>query len=537
MSRKLVLAMTLTLVLVGMLSVALKVQKVEAGEIIYIRENGNVEGTDKIQRDGNVYTFTDNISDEIVVERNNIVVDGADYTLQGTGAEGSNGIELARRSNVTVKNMEIKAFWYGILLYDSSIIIISGNKITNNGWIGIALSDSFNIIISGNKITNSLIGLFSMESLNNFSNNNTISGNNVTANYLFGINLGGSSNNCISGNNVTANNDSGIVLSGSSNNVLRNNVMADNRFNFAVFGSALSDFMNDVDTSNTVDGKPIVYLINQQNLSIDPQTYPNIGYLAVINSTNITIRCLHMKNNYQSVLLAYTNESLVQNVTTTNNHAGISLVSSSNNSITGSTIANNEYGIHLCNSSSNTINGNKITNNNRGIWLQESSNNKFHHNTFLDNTEQVHDYSLDNEATPPSINIWDDGFEGNYWSDYEGRYPYAKELDDSGIWDTPYRIDENNQDNYPLINPVGEEREEEEEAPSWAQLWWLWAIIAVLIVELAGSVYFLKKRKPPTPTAPTEGTLQNINLLTVATAIYKRRQLKTPTINNHLPFL
>jgi len=40
--------------------------------------------------------------------------------------------------------------------------------------------------------------------------------------------------------------------------------------------------------------------------------------------------------------------------------------------------------------------------------------------------------------------------------------------------------------------------------PIWMQ-WWLWAIVAVVIVALAG-VYFLKKRKPPTPMAPTSST-------------------------------
>ncbi len=50
-------------------------------------------------------------------------------------------------------------------------------------------------------------------------------------------------------------------------------------------------------------------------------------------------------------------------------------------------------------------------------------------------------------------NFWDNGEKGNYWSDYEDKYPNAKELDGSGIWDTPYVIDENNQDNYPLVNP------------------------------------------------------------------------------------
>ena len=43
------------------------------------------------------------------------------------------------------------------------------------------------------------------------------------------------------------------------------------------------------------------------------------------------------------------------------------------------------------------------------------------------------------------------------------------------------------------------------EVPFWTQ-WWFWTIIAIVIVALAGTVYFLRKRKPPTSTAPTSPT-------------------------------
>jgi len=51
-----------------------------------------------------------------------------------------------------------------------------------------------------------------------------------------------------------------------------------------------------------------------------------------------------------------------------------------------------------------------------------------------------------------STNVWDDSVgKGNYWSNYENEYPDAEEVDGLGIWDTPYEIDENNMDNYPII--------------------------------------------------------------------------------------
>jgi len=46
--------------------------------------------------------------------------------------------------------------------------------------------------------------------------------------------------------------------------------------------------------------------------------------------------------------------------------------------------------------------------------------------------------------------LWDNGVDqGNYWSNYEG-----EDADGNGVGDTPYIIDEENQDNYPLMNPI-----------------------------------------------------------------------------------
>ena len=50
-----------------------QIELVKAQSTIYIRADGSVEGTDKIQRDGNVYTFSDNINAEIIVEIDDVV--------------------------------------------------------------------------------------------------------------------------------------------------------------------------------------------------------------------------------------------------------------------------------------------------------------------------------------------------------------------------------------------------------------------------------------------------------------------------------
>jgi parallel beta-helix repeat protein len=104
-------------------------------------------------------------------------------------------------------------------------------------------------------------------------------------------------------------------------------------------------------------------------------------------------------------------------------------------------------GIVLANAEGVTIKNCNVTGFYAGIYTKSSSNNTVYHNNFLKNGHQV--------STDGSANTWDDGYPsgGNYWSDYEERYPNAMEIDNSGIWDTPYVIDSYDQDNYPLMIP------------------------------------------------------------------------------------
>jgi hypothetical protein len=73
------------------------------------------------------------------------------------------------------------------------------------------------------------------------------------------------------------------------------------------------------------------------------------------------------------------------------------------------------------------------------------TNNLFYQNNFLTST-------LDNFDN--GVNKWDDGKYGNYWSDYEDRYPEAKKkFLQPWMWDTPYEIEGgDNQDNCPLVD-------------------------------------------------------------------------------------
>ena len=73
------------------------------------------------------------------------------------------------------------------------------------------------------------------------------------------------------------------------------------------------------------------------------------------------------------------------------------------------------------------------------------------HNSFYKNIRQLGGCLCQGQSNASEpIHTWDDGREGNYWSDYNGT-----DVNSDGIGDTPYVFDVQNEDRYPLMtSPV-----------------------------------------------------------------------------------
>ena len=120
----------------------------------------------------------------------------------------------------------------------------------------------------------------------------------------------------------------------------------------------------------------------------------------------------------------------------------------------------------------NILSENFVMDSEYGVVVGASSSNSIYGNYFINVTQQVLDT---NESGQLSENSWNNDKEGNYWSNYNG-----EDSNGDGIGDSPQILYENNQDNYPLMNPV--DISEIPEFPSWTPILFVLSIVTVAVV-------------------------------------------------------
>jgi hypothetical protein len=146
-----------------------------------------------------------------------------------------------------------------------------------------------------------------------------------------------------------------------------------------------------------------------------------------------------------------------------------------------------------------------------GVYLSSSNSNKFYRNNITDllpitsnnNIFFENNFVIDNFLPMDGNNLWDNGSIGNYWSDYLIKYPSASEIGNSGIGDTPYVMNSDNIDYYPLMAPFEvppeptPSPEPQPEAEPFPAVLVVASVITVTVVGIGLLVYFKKRKKEP----------------------------------------
>jgi parallel beta-helix repeat protein len=518
------LSVSLALALaLGVPLLAFRTDPAYAANTIYILANGainpptaNISTTDLYR-----YVFTGPVNDAVVIQRDDILLDGHGYTLAAPASDQA--LYLYYRTNVTIANLTIQQSQTGLLLEHCTGCQVLDNVFTGNSWHAINLDTSDNTVIRRNRVidnanralridgssdnvidANTVAGNYRGIEVTTAALRNQVTGNNITANHGVGISLTGySSHNIIAGNSLTGNQGGITVEMWSSNNTISGNTVrndpgigltivqspnctvTDNAFtgnafgirlmyvnttrlrrnqlansssyDFGLYFNAYADFRNDVDTTNTVNGKPIYYWVDQHG-----QTVPaDAGIVILHECTDVRIEDLNVTDTvWQAIVIGNS-----RNVTVTGCHVdnasyrseyGLWLWNASSCHLDGNYL-HSFIGLQLDYSANNTIHGNTLTGS--GNWgavnFEQSENNVFYHNNFTGNYFDVYPDGV-------STNQWDHGYPdgGNYWDTYVTRMasprdehsgPGQDQPGPDGFWDQPFPLDDYNIDHYPIV--------------------------------------------------------------------------------------
>jgi parallel beta-helix repeat protein len=195
----------------------------------------------------------------------------------------------------------------------------------------------------------------------------------------------------------------------------------------------------------------------------------NNGNAVKITIDGCTLEGFTLRNSASpAAIFIKSDQNTIRNNTLLNNTRGIFLQSAMKNTLSGNTITdNNEYGIVLEESRDNVIEKNIIMKNKIGITLDfySLSNHIFYNN--FDNPQNVISWSPTSVWSSPQkfmytyLGLEQQGYLGNFWSDYHGR-----DKNGNGVGDTPYSIrigsnpkaifesNQNTVDAFPLMDPT-----------------------------------------------------------------------------------
>ncbi len=244
--------------------------------------------------------------------------------------------------------------------------------------------------------------------------------------------------------------------------------------------------------NTTVNGNPFYYHRNEANVLMDD---PNAHYL-IGNCTEITAFGWNSNSGGFPVQIGFSDNFSIASCEISEARVGIYLYNSLDINIQDSIMRDNgEYAIYADDATNITIDGCTFRRNSYDSWYSEAvymdadnsmilnssfvdnhlvgmeintgSFNLIENNTFCGNGKEalrlayyssnnvvVDNVFMDSGISPQAYahryNDWDDGFEGNYWSDYLGN-----DTDGDGVGDTPYEIEGASKDNFPLMVPNG----------------------------------------------------------------------------------
>jgi len=184
----------------------------------------------------------------INITASDVVLDGRGHVIDGVHLSYSYGIDASSVQNVTVINLAVREFYYGVYFTNVNSSRVENCTISRNA-VGVVLESSSSNTISNNTISSNDGSGVRLE----FSSGNTIADNTIIINYWHGVSLGFSSNNTISNNTIIYNYspEGGAIVCGISLYSSYSDTIIDNTINSNGCGVFLDSY-NTMVAGNTI---------------------------------------------------------------------------------------------------------------------------------------------------------------------------------------------------------------------------------------------------------------------------------------------
>ena len=423
--------------------------------------------------------------------KDGVIFDCGGHTIGGDGYTSGTGIDMRSNSNDNIiMNGTVSEFDTGIRINQSQNNTVTDMVSEDNGYDNIYMGYADYNNIANVSTSGSLYGFRIRHSdhnnLTNVSARDTKPWSSWGGFYLQYSDYNNFTD-IVSSNNTKY----GIYIYQDSNyNRIRNATITTNEGQGGLYVYSLSGVStkNDIDSSNTINGKPIQFFDNYYKACPSNQvleyndTYSLIhfynGYNITLYATtledslflwsthNSTIYNVNASHGYDGIVIWYSDSNIFTNVIASNNDEdGFFIRNSDSNTFNNITASNNDdNGIEFVyNSDDNTVNNSHIERNSgAGIYFPGSTadvnlfyNNYFNNANNFDSSGTVNQNDWNISKTSGTNIISGSWLGGNCWATPSGTgfSETCTDANDDGICDAPYILTANNIDHLPLAKP------------------------------------------------------------------------------------
>ncbi|UCF12046.1 MAG: right-handed parallel beta-helix repeat-containing protein [Thermoplasmatales archaeon] len=166
----------------------------------------------------------------------------------------------------------------------------------------------------------------------------------------------------------------GIMLLNSQYCILRNNSYVNiTEFPFEVYGNQhqMDNFIHDIDTSNTINGQPILYLVGEKNIRITKNT--EFAYLALVNCEKVRVVNVNFNQYISQGILIVNTTGIIRGCTASYNFYGIQIVNCSDLWVLNCVARGCYHGFELWDSTGVKIIGCRATAGDDGFYMDTCS--------------------------------------------------------------------------------------------------------------------------------------------------------------------